>query len=596
MRGACVALVFVIACNETHPPAEGGCMLTDAGASDAAIAFDLGPPMDVGPRSGIGSACSMTFPDGGFISASGTCDAGQLCLPPPAAMNGECTQLCSATMACPSDSVCFVAGANGVCFPRCTSDADCRTSDGFHCYPLGAVGDVCLAGEAMAIPMIPTGHRGCDACYTTSPGPHAVAALAHRVFTEPSILLSEGTNSCAEGNVVVSPTTGAIVEAYTGATASGSFIGIGTVIDGHSVASHAMLGDSAGNGLAGDPSLAYTRDGTLHALFMSGGADTMSMSSVSVAVRLVMLDSHDDGRTWSTAHEVVSSMTCGGSICDKPWLAIGPSPSGTGESLYVAYRGMVGGSPLGLALTRSDDGGSTWSPQSTIATLEMIDGSMTFPALATVVVDASGAVHVAHWGIGTAAGTNARLGDPSNRIVYRVSHDGGASWSMPSSVAGTNVSVAFGQPSLAIRGSEIDVAYLVGTHDGAWDVMLATSIDAGAHWARRKVNDEPDACATHLFPWIAADDARAGTHVTWLENRFGPGDVAYAFCPADATQPCGANEVVSDAAFTLTSSRDDAVWHGDYRTMLLTPAGDLWVGWSDTRTGTPAMYLAHGHP
>lgn len=601
-----VASSIVVACGEpqvapdattsdAHVSMDGGCPFGDSGgSSDAAAAPDFGPPADVGPRSGIGAACSTTLPDGGF-SPSGTCDAGQLCLPPPAAPNGECAMLCSASMPCPSDAFCFIAGANGVCFARCVTDADCRVADGFHCLPLGAGTSGCLAVGESQPAMITPGHRGCDACYTTAAGPHQIAALAHGVFTEPSIDVSGSTASAAEGNVVVSPTTGAIVESYTGVSGTSAFVGTATITDGHTIAASAMLRDPT-TALISDPVIAYTSDGHLHALFMSGGADTMSMTTVSVAVRLVMLDSTDDGSTWSAPHEVVPAMVCGGGICDKPWMTVGPGPSGSGESMYVAYRAVIGTSPLGLGIVRSDDGGATWTAQAAIATMEHLDGSMTFPALATLAVDATSAVHVVYWGIGTMAGANARLGDPSNRIGYRVSHDGGTTWTAASSVAGAGASVGFGQPVVAIRGPSIDVAYLVGTPDGAWDVMLATSTDDGASWTRRKVNDEPDECATHLFPWIAEDATHDGTHVTWLDDRFGPGEVAYAFCPGDPGQPCGANEVVSDAPFALTTSRDPDVWHGDYRTMLLTTSGDLWVGWSDTRTGSPAMYLAHGRP
>jgi len=83
-------------------------------------------------------------------------------------------------------------------------------------------------------------------------------------------------------------------------------------------------------------------------------------------------------------------------------------------------------------------------------------------------------------------------------------------------------------------------------------------------------------------------------HATWLENRFGDGAAAYASCPSDPASPCGRNELVSDERFTMMTSRDPGRWHGDYQGLALAPDGALWAAWSDTRTGSPAMYLARG--
>ena len=58
--------------------------------------------------------------------------------------------------------------------------------------------------------------------------------------------------------------------------------------------------------------------------------------------------------------------------------------------------------------------------------------------------------------------------------------------------------------------------------------------------------------------------------------------------------PCAANEQVSDSTFTLVTARDPSAWHGDYQGLALTPGGEVWASWSDTRTGTPAIYMARG--
>jgi hypothetical protein len=176
--------------------------------------------------------------------------------------------------------------------------------------------------------------------------------------------------------------------------------------------------------------------------------------------------------------------------------------------------------------------------------------------------------------------------------------DGGTTWGPARRVSAAADSPVYNQPMIALDGNTIFIAYVSGTSQGAWDVILATSVDGGNTFGWRKVNDEPDACATHAFPALVADTTRHLAHVTWMENRFGTmaGAVAYASCPSDPTMRCSTNEQVTDAPFTFTTSRDPREWHGDYMGLAITSAGDLWAGWSDTRAGAPHMYLSRGMP
>ena len=45
---------------------------------------------------------------------------------------------------------------------------------------------------------------------------------------------------------------------------------------------------------------------------------------------------------------------------------------------------------------------------------------------------------------------------------------------------------------------------------------------------------------------------------------------------------------------TFVTARDPGQWHGDYLGLALAPSGELWATWSDTRTGTPNMFLSRG--
>jgi hypothetical protein len=214
-----------------------------------------------------------------------------------------------------------------------------------------------------------------------------------------------------------------------------------------------------------------------------------------------------------------------------------------------------------------------------------------------LVVDAGGIVHAVYAATPPGASSAALWGDPRNRIVYRRSSDGGASWDPARPVSRAAVdSPVYVQPSLAVADGTMHVAYVTGRPSGAWDVVVASSTDGGASFRYRKANDEPDACATHTLPVLAADPARGLVHVVWLENRFGAGTVAYAACSQDPLGSCGPNEAVSDQPFAFTTSRDVTRWHGDYAGLVVLSTADLWAAWSDTRTGSPAVYMARGAP
>jgi hypothetical protein len=189
----------------------------------------------------------------------------------------------------------------------------------------------------------------------------------------------------------------------------------------------------------------------------------------------------------------------------------------------------------------------------------------------------------------------ANFGSTANRVVYRRSLDGGRTWTAARAVSAPGDSPVYNQPFMALDGNTIYIVYTNGPLTGAWDITLATSTDGGVTWVHRKVNDEPDHCATHAFPQVTADTVRHLAHVTWLENRFGDGAAAYANCPQNAAMPCSRNEAVSDHTFMFTTSRDPSVWHGDYDGLTLAPTGTIWAYWSDTRTGTPQMYLSAGN-
>ncbi len=550
--------------------------VAEAGPPDARP--DASPPDAAPGPSGIGRPC--TAPDTP-AEERGDCAEAQVCFRPPtySSPGGYCAQHCAVT-SCPADAVCIAMVEGTFCMRRCAADADCRVAEGYECFRDPFYGGVCAARAS------PLGLReGVAACFSREPGAHQLPALARAVFTEPNLPLSErrgDLGSAAEGNVVARP-GGAAVVPYIALQRTTSFIGTSSTRDGASLTATTAVAES--RAYSSDPVLTAARGGALHMAFIAFAY----AGSRAVDMRIRLTRSDDGGASWTPPRDAVPADYCG-TGCDKPWLLAAPAPGG-GENLYLGFAARRGEN-FALLFLRSEDGGGTWSAPQPLAEPESVGPWMVGPNLLSFAASPDGALTAAY--LATTRHESARWGSTISRVYLRRSLDGGRTWAAARRVSAPTDSVVFEQPAVAVDGATTYVAYVTGTAAGAWDVVLATSTDAGATWRHRRVNDEPSPCATHALPALAVDTARHVAHLAWLENRFGDGAVAYAVCPQDASLPCGRNEAVSDAPFTFTTSRDPARWHGDYVGLALAPPDALWAAWSDTRTGRPQMYLARG--
>jgi hypothetical protein len=628
-RWLALALASVLsACSSSTTPdvADGA----DTGASSDAEGDSSDTSTDSGVvTSAIGRACMGELVGG--TPMQGDCLDGEICLPEQFGfINGYCTSDCGQDP-CAAGSTCIpVGGPTRLCLKNCRTNADCRVGEGYRCQMAGAGRMVCVPGGG------PTGLRDGQACYSTTPGPHQLPALEHRTFATPNVSLSRervDTRLQAEGNVVINPVNGAIATSYIAVDRNSVFMGVSTRFADDTVQRAGAVRDPSLQ-TTSDPVLAYTADGRLHMVFLGYNVTGQGQPT---GMRLRYTTSADDGRTWQPAVGIEPNAFCA-TGCDKPWIVIGPTPrrfimnndggvidsgasdadasadmdgafdsgldgasvdSGVldsggpvrdGTSIYVGIMQQSGGT-VRLFVLRSDDGGRSWTAPMQFAMGGGNRPGAVAPNLLTPAIGADATVHMTYAGIG-----GSRFGDMANRVYYRASTDGGETWGEQRIVSRATDTPVYGQPVVVVDGARLHVAYVNGTTSGHWDVILATSADGGASWTHRKVNDEPDSCATHAFPWIVADSARGRVHAMWLENRFGDGAVAYAACPSDPAMPCGTNELIGDGTFTFETSREPDKWHGDYLGFVQARDGTLWSGWSDTRSGTPAMYLARGTP
>ncbi len=149
-------------------------------------------------------------------------------------------------------------------------------------------------------------------------------------------------------------------------------------------------------GAAGDPVVAFDRDGNVYMVSISLGFEEFRLGSLVSATEIssiVISKSEDDGLTWgdpvSTARSTVETTSLpdetgrergevAAEFLDKPWVAIGPDPDDPERDvIYITYTEFKTRyttlyadelpfltSPITettIRLVRSSDGGATWS-------------------------------------------------------------------------------------------------------------------------------------------------------------------------------------------------------------------------------------------
>jgi hypothetical protein len=268
-----------------------------------------------------------------------------------------------------------------------------------------------------------------------------------------------------------------------------------------------------------------------------------------------------DGLHWSAASDAYAPADCppGSLGCmDKPMIAT------SSAGVHVFYFSQASHDTLRV----------TTAPYATPPRFTTsIEGGDA--AYGGVVVDGKGRIHVVYT---TSESGPENEDDPfgavGGAIGYRISDDGGKSFKPAIIVSkkGDPVPFYFSNPRIAVDDARglLYVVYPMGSSDGRWEILLATSSDAGKSWSRIKVNDDAP-CANHMTPHLALDPASGTVHVTWLENRSGSGALAYAACEPGG-QKCGANESVSAAPFLSYSfERHLPAWLSEYGSLVLDP-------------------------
>ena len=193
-----------------------------------------------------------------------------------------------------------------------------------------------------------------------------------------------------------------------------------------------------------------------------------------------MSRSTDGGRTWSANRPIYTDPTC---PCCRTAVAV----AGTG-TMYVAWRAILPGDVRDIVITRSDDAGATWSRP-----VRVREDGWVYPgcphAGPSLEVDPRGVLHIGWW-----TGKEGEAG-----VYYARSDDGARSFRAQPIEVGRRASPAHVQ--LALGG---DSTVYVGWDDGLGElprVRLRRSADGGRRFGGIETLSDPGAAAS--FPVLA---------------------------------------------------------------------------------------------
>ncbi len=272
----------------------------------------------------------------------------------------------------------------------------------------------------------------------------------------------------------------------------------------------------------------------------------------------------DGGKTWEADHVAVIEHPSEPNVPaeDKPYIVADISNGPHAGNLYVGWtRWTLTDSEI--LLSRSSDGGSTWSKP-----IE-IDGHPGLPR------DDNGA-NEGFDGVVGPDGTLYATWSAGDYIMLTRSYDGGQTFSPPVPIVHTapimfavqGLERANGFPQIAMDprgGSHRGTLYVTWSdyRNGDLDVFCAKSLDQGRTWSApvRVNNDSIHDGADQFFQWLAVDPGNGAINVVFYDRRGDPKNEKQVVFLARST-----DQGKSFANYAWTDNPFDAsgVFFGDY--------------------------------
>jgi hypothetical protein len=345
----------------------------------------------------------------------------------------------------------------------------------------------------------------------------------------------------------------------------------------------------SGNIGCGDPAVGYDLN---NVLYIAG----LDCGSPSVAV---FEKSTNNGVTWS-APAVAVNATFSGGLVDKDWLQIDDSPgSPFRNNLYISATQFDPSSNSQISVSHSSNGGASWTTK-VVDTVQFYPNVDQFSDLiigADGTVYLSWMRCTANGSAGDCGGTTAtfmlsRSTDGGNTwttpavitTATLVPDTCGAFYGcLPNTSERVSDIPAIGIDNV---GGYLYVAFYTWTGT-QMKVELTTSTDGGETWSKPVPVSPSTVTHDQFFPWIAVNSLTGHATVTWLDRRDDPSNIKYEAFGASSTNDgisVGGNVKLATAMSNPNNDGFGGFFMGDY-TGAVYAGTTLEVSWMDSRNG-----------
>lgn len=224
--------------------------------------------------------------------------------------------------------------------------------------------------------------------------------------------------------------------------------------------------------------------------------------------------------TWSTPTELTLDTS-------SPTRDMRPAMLSTIDGVvWLTYFYWENGTPSGAFVTKSTNGGVSWSPS------VRVDGGRPYAAISSPVVKVAGRLVTAWYG--------RNAGEAVDTAWVSWSTNGGASWATNRIANGIGANHAFPEPFALARGNTL----MVLMRDGSWSGLgMRTSPDGGVTWTPNVV---------HIL-----DNATGNPAATWTSN----GNIYLVY-----------RHTVTRDAMIAVSKNSGASWQAEPAPLLRAPA------------------------
>jgi BNR repeat protein len=341
-----------------------------------------------------------------------------------------------------------------------------------------------------------------------------------------------------------------------------------------------------------DPVIAFDATGASYLTVIGYNQNDLTVGGIFVA------RTRDLGRTWDKP--VLVSANSDKLFNDKQWLTVDRSnnPSTKGN-IYLSWTLFTTISPNrergDIVVSRSTDGGKTFSPYNVVSLPSQADNQGSYPAIGP-----NGEVYVLYYSDRL---TEANEG---NALYVAKSTDGGktfpqvrkaASIARPRSPLPGSQFRIFVLPALAIDPKS-GAVYATWNDYGAGnsDTMLVRSTDGGLTWNTPiRVNDDAASSNRDQFFSTVTVGSDGTVHLLWLDRRDDPANKLYA--PYYARSTDGGSTFTRNAPASSTRSNPgvgfEGVLIGDYIALdVSADASRVYAAWVDTRNGDQDIYFS----